>query len=422
MPSWCIYIIIAIVLLIVGSAFASASEIAYATTNKIKLEKAASDPKNKKAVRAQKLVDDYPSLLATILVVNNLVNIAMTSLFTILANYIFSKNADLYSVIFGTLIVLIFGEIIPKTITSRFNYKVTLAFSGTLSLLKKIFKPVVFVATKISNLFAPMWTPKVKEDSVTDEELITMVDEIEEEGFIDEETGELVRSAIDFTDVSAYEIMTHRVDVFAFDIEDKLDDLINDVNIFKYSRVPVYRDDIDHIIGILNTKVLIKDLLSKDKDQIKIEEMLTEPIYVHKTKAISEILREFKKTHTHIAIVVDEFGGTMGIITLEDILEELVGDIWDETDTIEEEYTQKSDDEFIVDGEMNIYDLFDLVEYDDKDFESEYTTVGGWCTDVLGKFPEVGDYFQFANLQVSILEVDGMRVEKVKVKVLKEEE
>lgn len=133
MPSWCIYVIIAIVLLIVGSAFASASEIAYATTNKIKLEKAASDPKNKKAVRAQKLVDDYPSLLATILVVNNLVNIAMTSLFTILANYIFSKNADLYSVIFGTLIVLIFGEIIPKTITSRFNYKVTLAFSGTLS-------------------------------------------------------------------------------------------------------------------------------------------------------------------------------------------------------------------------------------------------------------------------------------------------
>lgn len=161
--------------------------------------------------------------------------------------------------------------------------------------MKKIFKPVVFVATKISNLFAPIWTPKVKEDSVTDEELITMVDEIEEEGFIDEETGELVRSAIDFTDVAAYEIMTHRVDVFAFDIEDKLDDLINDVNIFKYSRVPVYRDDIDHIIGILNTKVLIKDLLSKDKDQIKIEEMLTKPIYVHKTKAISEILREFKK-------------------------------------------------------------------------------------------------------------------------------
>lgn len=422
MPSWCIYIIIAIVLLIVGSAFASASEIAYATINKIKLEKAASDPKNKKAVRAQKLVDDYPSLLATILVVNNLVNIAMTSLFTILANVIFTKNADLYSVIFGTLIVLIFGEILPKTITTRFNYSVALSFSKALSFLKIAFKPVVFVATKISNLFAPLWTPKEKEESVTDEELITMVDEIEEEGYIDEETGDLVRSAIDFTDVAAYEIMTHRVDVFAFDIEDKLDDLINDVNIFKYSRVPVYRDDIDHIIGILNTKVLIKELLSKNKKQIKIEEMLTEPIYVHKTKAISEILREFKKTHTHIAIVVDEFGGTMGIITLEDILEELVGDIWDETDTIEEEYTQKSENEFIVDGEMNIYDLFDLVDYNDKDFNSEYTTVGGWCTDILGKFPEEGDYFEFANLQVSILEVDGMRVEKVKIKVLKEEE
>lgn len=420
MPSWCIYIIIAIVVLIIGSAFASASEIAYATMNKIKLEKAASDAKNKKAVRAQKLIDDYPSLLATILVINNLVNIAMTSLFSILASEIFVKNANTYSVIFGTLIVLIFGEIIPKVITARYNYNIALAFSSLLTFFKKFFKPVVYVATKISNFFARFWTPKEKEESVTDEELITMVDEIEEEGFIDEETGDLVRSAIDFTDVAAYEIMTHRVDVFAFDIEDKIDELINDENIFKYSRVPVYRDDIDHIIGVLNTKVLIKLLLSKNKKSIKIEELLTEPIYVHKTKAISEVLREFKKTRTHIAIVVDEFGGTMGIITLEDILEELVGDIWDETDVIEEEYTQKSENEFIVDGEMNIYDFFDLVEYEDKEFESEYTTVGGWCTDVLGKFPEVGDHFEFENLKVSIIEVDGMRVEKVKI--IKQEE
>lgn len=420
MPSWCIYIIIAIVVLIIGSAFASASEIAYATMNKIKLEKAASDSKNKKAVRAKKLIDDYPSLLATILVINNLVNIAMTSLFSILASEIFAKNANTYSVIFGTLIVLIFGEIIPKVITARYNYSIALAFSSLLTFFKKFFKPVVYVATKISNFFARFWTPKEKEETVTDEELITMVDEIEEEGFIDEETGDLVRSAIDFTDVAAYEIMTHRVDVFAFDIEDKIDELINDVNIFKYSRVPVYRDDIDHIIGVLNTKVLIKQLLSKNKKSIKIEELLTEPIYVHKTKAISEVLREFKKTRTHIAIVVDEFGGTMGIITLEDILEELVGDIWDETDVIEEEYTQKSENEFIVDGEMNIYDFFDLVEYEDKEFESEYTTVGGWCTDVLGKFPEVGDNFEFENLKVSIIEVDGMRVEKVKI--IKQEE
>lgn len=422
MPSWCIYIIIAIVILIIGSAFASASEIAYATMNKIKLEKAASDAKNKKAVRAKKLIDDYPSLLATILVINNLVNIAMTSLFSILASEIFVKNANTYSVIFGTLIVLIFGEIIPKVITARYNYSIALAFSSLLTFFKKFFKPVVYVATKISNFFAKFWTPKEKEESVTDEELITMVDEIEEEGFIDEETGDLVRSAIDFTDVAAYEIMTHRVDVFAFDIEDKIDELINDVNIFKYSRVPVYRDDIDHIIGVLNTKVLIKQLLSKNKKSIKIEELLTEPIYVHKTKAISEVLREFKKTRTHIAIVVDEFGGTMGIITLEDILEELVGDIWDETDVIEEEYTQKSENEFIVDGEMNIYDFFDLVEYEDKEFESEYTTVGGWCTDVLGKFPEVGDHFEFENLKVSIIEVDGMRVEKVKIIKVEENE
>lgn len=415
MPSWGILVIVLIVVLTLISAFSSSSEIVYATVNKIKVEKAAAS-NDKKAIKAQKLIENYPNLLATILVVNNLVNIAVTSAATVLAMEIWPEDGDLIATIFSTLLILIFGEIIPKTISTRFSYGLCLFYAKILRTITFIFKPVVFLATKFTDLFAPLYTPKVKEEIVTDEELITMVDEIEEEGFIDEETGDLVRSAIDFKDTTAHEIMTHRVDVFAYDIDDDLDNLINNVNFFTYSRIPVYKDSIDHIVGVIKAKNLIKDLLLGK--EVKLENVMTEPIYVHKTKAVSEILREFKKTHTHIAIVVDEFGGTMGIITLEDILEELVGDIWDEVDVIEEEYVQESEDEFIVDGEMNIYDLFDLVEYDSREFESEYTTVGGWCSDCLEKFPEANDEFTFANLKITILEVDGMRVEKVKVEIL----
>lgn len=422
MPNYGYILIVVIAILVIISAFASSSEIVYATVNKVKVEKAA-DNKNKKAIRAMKLIDNYPGLLATILTTNILVNVAISSISAVLATEIFgADSATVIATIFATLLVLTLGEIIPKTISTRFSYKLCLFYATPLTILTVILKPIVFVSTKFTKLLSPIWTPKEKE-VVTDEELITMVDEIEEDGFIDEETGDLVRNAIEFTDVTAHEIMKPRVDIFAFDIEDDIDTLINDVNIFTYSRIPVYRDTIDNIIGIINTKDLIKKLLNGDPINSKVfSEMITPPTYVHKTKAISAILKEFKKTHTHIAIVVDEFGGTLGLITLEDILEELVGDIWDETDTIEEDYTKKSEDEYVFDGDLNIYDFLDILEIDDKDFESEYVTVGGWCTEVLEKFPEVGDSFEYKNIKVTIQKVDGVRVEEVKVDIIDSEE
>ncbi len=422
MPNYGYILIVVIAILVIISAFASSSEIVYATVNKVKVEKAA-DNNNKKAIRAMKLIDNYPGLLATILTTNILVNVAISSISAVLATEIFgADSATVIATIFATLLVLTLGEIIPKTISTRFSYKLCLFYATPLTILTVILKPIVFVSTKFTNLLSPIWTPKEKE-VVTDEELITMVDEIEEDGFIDEETGDLVRNAIEFTDVTAHEIMKPRVDIFAFDIEDDIDTLINDVNIFTYSRIPVYRDTIDNIIGIINTKDLIKKLLNGDPINSKVfSEMITPPTYVHKTKAISAILKEFKKTHTHIAIVVDEFGGTLGLITLEDILEELVGDIWDETDTIEEDYTKKSEDEYVFDGDLNIYDFLDILEIDDKDFESEYVTVGGWCTEVLEKFPEVGDSFEYKNIKVTIQKVDGVRVEEVKVDIIDSEE
>lgn len=416
--------IVLIVVLVGFSAFFSASEMIYSKVNRLKLKKAAEN-KESKAIVANQFVENYSSLLSNILVGNNLVNIASSSIATALCIDIFGGDLGPTISSIGMLIIfLTFGEIIPKVIGNKFSYSLALFFARPLKLLTWIITPFAFVFNKIVGLLSKLWAKKTIEPSFTDEELIEMVDSIEEEGLIDEQQSELIKSAIEFTDVTAHEIMVPRVDVFAWDIDDDVNELIKDENIFEYSRIPVYKESIDDIVGILNTKLLLKCILAK-KD-IDLEEMLIEPLYVYKTQPISSILKELRTSQKHIAIIKDEFGGTMGILTMEDILEELVGEILDETDTLEEEVAYEKVDEntFIVDGTMNIYDFFELVEYDAKDFESEYTTIGGWSTDMLEKFPDVGDQFTFENLDISIESVDEFRVEKVKVIIneLEEEE
>ena len=397
------------------SAFFSSCEIAYSSVNKIKLKKKVSDG-NKEATKAMEIVNNYSEVLSTILVGNNLVNIAVSSLATMVAvAYLGEEMGSLLATIVATIIVLIFGEILPKTFANKFSLKLTLIYVKPFKICRVIFFPITFLVTKFVKLISKIWTPKNIEVSEIDEELNVITEELEEEGVIDEEDAELIISAIDFRDVTAHEIMIPRVDVFAIDIDDNQDDILKNEQIFRYSRVPVYEDTIDHVIGILNTTNLMKKILNGE--QIDLRSMLTEPMYVHKTKHISNILTKFKATNQHLAIVADEFGGFMGILTIEDIVEELVGDIFDETDEVVLDYKELSENIYEVDGDMNIYDFFELVDYDDRDFESEYTTVGGWCTDILEKFPEVGDTFEFANFTVIITEVEGMRVGKIKVEV-----
>lgn len=410
-----IAILILIVILIILSAFFSSCEIAYSSVNKIKLKKKVSDG-NKEATKAMEIVNNYSEALSTILIGNNLVNIAVSSLATMVAvAYLGEEMGSLLATIVATIVVLIFGEILPKALANKFSLKLTLLYVKPFKICRIIFFPITFLVTKFVKLISKIWTPKNIEVSEIDEELNVITEELEEEGVIDEEDAELIISAIDFRDVTAHEIMIPRVDVFAIDIDDNQEDILKNEQIFRYSRVPVYEDTIDHVIGILNTTSLMKKILNGE--QIDLRSMLIEPMYVHKTKHISNILTKFKATNQHLAIVVDEFGGFMGILTIEDIVEELVGDIFDETDEVILDYKELGENIYEVDGDMNIYDFFELVDYDDRDFESEYTTVGGWCTDMLEKFPEVGDTFEFANFIVTITEVEGMRVGKIKVEI-----
>ena len=410
-----IAILILIVILIILSAFFSSCEIAYSSVNKIKLKKKVSDG-NKEATKAMEIVNNYSEALSTILIGNNLVNIAVSSLATMVAvAYLGEEMGSLLATIVATIVVLIFGEILPKALANKFSLKLTLLYVKPFKICRIIFFPITFLVTKFVKLISKIWTPKNIEVSEIDEELNVITEELEEEGVIDEEDAELIISAIDFRDVTAHEIMIPRVDVFSIDIDDNQEDILKNEQIFRYSRVPVYEDTIDHVIGILNTTSLMKKILNGE--QIDLRSMLIEPMYVHKTKHISNILTKFKATNQHLAIVADEFGGFMGILTIEDIVEELVGDIFDETDEVILDYKELGENIYEVDGDMNIYDFFELVDYDDRDFESEYTTVGGWCTDMLEKFPQVGDTFEFANFTVTITEVEGMRVGKIKVEI-----
>ena len=410
-----IIMLVAICILVVFSAFFSSCEIAYSTVSKIRLKK-ESEKNNKNALAAISIIDNYPILLSTVLVGNNLVNILISSLGTLVAVRHFGEElGPILSTIILTVVVLIFGEIIPKTFGTKYAYRLSLLYTNIFKFFKAIFYPLSFVINKFVSFLLRNYKEDEPIPTATDEELITIAEELEEEGVIDQDDAELIKSAIDFCDVTAHEIMIPRVDVFAINIDDSTDEILNDELIYKYSRVPVYEDTIDNIIGILNTTELIKKVLSNEP--IDIRSMLSKPYFVHKTKSISNILTELKKNHLHIAVVIDEFGGVMGILTAEDIIEELIGDVFDEMDEVVLDYEQLDEHTYKVDGDMNIYDFFELIDYDDRDFEAEYTTVGGWCTDILEKFPEVGETFTFANVKVTSREVDKMRVENVKVEI-----
>jgi len=418
-------IIILVILLILLSAFFSGSEIAFSAASKPRLHHEA-EQGNTKAARALAIAEDYVRAISTILVGNNLVNIATTSLITLLCvNRLFpdSGRAELYAEILATLALLIFGEILPKVLCASQANRLVQPLAAPLKGAMVLFKPVVWVVSFLVERLSVLWTPKEGENAMTDEELALVVDSIQEEGVFTEAEGELIKSAIEFSDVTAHDILIPRVEVSAYDIQAPLTDLIADQDAMSYSRLPVYRESIDHIIGILPMKKFVKAVLTQGLAQVNVEEMLVAPLFVHMTKNINEILKDFREQKTNMAVVLDEYGGTMGILTIEDILEEIVGEIYDETDEPEaEDVTEISDGTFLLDGSMNIYDAFKELNYEPRDFESEYTTLSGWITELLDHFPEVGDEFSFERIQGQVLAVEGPLAEQLRIRVLPEEE
>ena len=406
-----------LVLLVLLSAFFSSSEIAYATASKLRLQNDAENG-SRRAARAMWISEHFTGFLSTILVGNNLVNIAFSSAMTALMANVYGAGGETAAPIVSTLVLLIFGEIIPKIAGTSQADRLVRIYTYPLRFFMILFKPVTALVTRIVDRLSKLWTSEEAEPEVTDDELVSILETIEDEGVFTEQESELIKSAIEFSDVTAGDIFIPRVDVSAFDVEDSLEELLKDEDLLSYSRIPVYRDTIDNILGILSTKKLLKAAITTPLSEIRLEDLLSPPVYVHKTRNISSILSEFRKKHLMMAIVVDEYGGTEGILTLEDILEEIVGDIFDESDDIELDVEQKSDNVYVVDGGTTIEDFFDSIDYRPEHFESEYSTMGGWAVEMLDRFPQKGDHFTWDRFSVTVTEAEARRVETLEVELL----
>ena len=408
---------IVIVICGIASGFFSAADLVYSIVDREKLKRDVKKG-NKRAKLALYLAEKYEFSIATILFSNNVVNILASSLVAAIAVYIDNKNGTNYattiSTIIMTVVIIIFCEFLPKAFAKRFNYLFALRFAYIVRFCEFLFLIFVWPISKFFELFGRLFRKKSKEEDKIDEDVLNeMVDEIEESGEIEEENAEIVRNAIDLNDIQAYEIMTPRVDVFALDVEDDMDEVIKEGEIFKHSRIPVYEDTIDNIIGIVPIKAIARALFKKQK--INLRSLMYKPLIIPRNHQLLDLLQEFKQSKIHIAVVIDEYGGTEGIITMEDILEEIVGDIFDETDDVEIEYVINKDGSYVVNGSMNIDDFFELIEFDMDEYETDYTTVGGFCQDILDRFAKVDDEFDFSHYHFRVLEADEYTVEKLLV-------
>ncbi len=415
-PDTYIYITVLIIL----SAFFSASETAYASANRLRLKKAAENG-GLRARTAHYIADNFQNALSTILVGNNLVNIASSSLATVIALSLVGEQGTVYATALMTVIILIFGEIVPKNIAREHSESLTRAFALPLRFLMIITKPIVAVLQWMIRGIADLWGGSgSNEAGVTEDELSTIIEMVEDEGVIDSDRSELLQSAIDFSDITAQEIITPRVDMLAIDIDESFDEIAHIANTSPYSRIPVYKDSIDNIIGILYLNLFFKKAI--DGREFDIHEMLIETCYVPKTLKLPYVLAELKKRKQHLAIVTDEYGGTLGMLTIEDVLEQLVGEIWDETDEITSEFRDKGDGTYEISGDLSIYEFLEYLDLNESCFTGEYTTVGGWVIDMLNGFPNVGDSFEFMGFKITVTEMDDLRVVTVKAEKLPAEE
>jgi CBS domain containing-hemolysin-like protein len=373
---------------------------------------------DKKANLAIKLSDNYDTLITTILIGNNIVNTLAAALGTLVFVEVFKGDQDLgttMSTVVLTLVVLIFGEISPKSMAKRSPESFVLFSAPIINLLRIIFFPLSFLFNKWQKLLGKIF--KSKDDAgITEEELVSIIEEAEESGDIDESESELIKSAIEFNDLEVGDIFTPRIDITAISKDATYEQIKGVFNESGYSRLPVYDGDLDDVIGILNYKDFFASSFEDGKDITEI----TKPVmYVPKTQKINDLLRELQEKQRHIAIVTDEYGSTAGLVSLEDILEEIVGDIWDEHDEIVEEIKEVGEGEYIVSGKANIEKLFEELDVE-EDEELDALTVNGWAMEALGRIPEVGDSFESDGLAVEVLEMDGRRIEKLHVANVRE--
>ena len=410
--------LLSMVILLFLSAFFSSTETAFSSVNMLRLRGMVEDG-NKRAKTAIKLLTHFDKLLATILVGNNIVNIALSSIATVMATNAFGPGAVAITTGIVTFLVLTFGEIMPKSFGKEKSEFLVLNTAKILDVLCTVLTPVTIFF---------LWLRKVlskgneaeKQPTITEQELMYMLDTIEEEGVLEEEEKDLVQSALEFDETTVQEILTPRVNVVALDINDTSEKILDTLRTERFSRLPVYRDSIDNIVGWVHATDIYDWAL--DGKTISLKKLIKPVMYIHRTKKISILLSEFQKKKVHFAVVIDDYGGTLGIVTMEDLLEELVGEIWDEDDEIINSCQKLSENVYRVSGDLSIYEFLEKIDYEPHNFDPDYNTINGWVMEKLEHIPEAGESFVDDIATVKVLEVEDQFVTKAEVTINKPEE
>lgn len=403
-----------IVVLIFCSAFFSSAETAYSSVSKVRLKNYA-DNGNKKAKRALIISEKYERLISTILIGNNIVNIAASSLATLLfVSFLGDATGTLLSTVVLTIIVLIFGEVLPKNMAKQSSESLCMSYSGVLYVLMLIFKPLSAMFEILSRVATRIASRGKKQSpTYTEDELKYIIESSEEEGVLEEQESELVQSALEFDEKTAYDILTPRVDMIALDIDEDSKVILKTIITERFSRIPVYKDNVDNIVGILHTRDYLEALLNNPDTKMK---SLLQPAYfIYRTKTLSSLLSDFKYKKLHIAVVTDDYGGTLGIVTMEDLLEQLVGDIWDEDEEVEHKYKKIGVNKYEISGDLNLSEFLNLFNKDARYLDSDSKSVGGWALEFFGKIPENNDQFTYKEFSVTVKSIEDQRINSVLV-------
>lgn len=392
---------------IMMSAYFSATETAFSSLNAIRI-KVLADNGNRRAQLAYRLSENYDKLISTILIGNNIVNIAVSSIATLLFVKLYGDIGATLSTVVVTVVVLIFGEITPKSVAKDFPEKFAMFSAPLINLLIHVLTPINFIFSQWKKLISKLLN--TKEDSkMSQEELMMLLEEAQRDGSIDKDEGALLKNAVEFRDLEAQDILTPRVDLIAVSVGSTKEEVAESFTESHFSRLLVYDDDIDRVVGVIHQK----DFYTGNGVTTKpIRDIITEPIFIHPTEKVSELLKLLQSHQSHIAIVIDEYGGTLGIVTMEDILEELVGEIWDEHDEQEESFQQLDPHTYLIDGDWTFDDFCSYFHIAD---DADSVSLGGWIMERMEKVPAAGESFEYGGLSITVEEISNNRIQKVRV-------
>ncbi len=409
--------LIIVILLILCAAYFAVAETSFASVSRVRI-KIRAERGEAKALRAMKVLDNFDLAITSILICTNIVHLSAASIATLAVTRMFPgvSGAVTISTFVMTLVVFFAGEMLPKSIAKKYSERLSLTVAGSLWFFMTILRPLASLLTAIGN-FAARLAKADPQISVTEDEIYDIIEDMTEEGSLDEERGELISSALQFAETTVESILTSRVDIVALDIEDSAADMLATIRAQTHSRLPVYEGSIDNIIGILSIRKFIKTYLREGGD-MDVRAILDEPYFIHGSTNIDGLLPVMSKKRLNMAVVTDNYGGTLGIVTVEDILEELVGEIWDEDDVVEEPYIALPDGEWDCTAEMTVSDVFELLELDDDD-DDEFTNklLGEWAYEQFDFIPSVGDSFEYENVAVTVSEMRDKRILRLRVRL-----